>query len=84
MSNDQNSFVINGFETRWDDQTIIIKELGFRHKTAFDSSGNMLSSTFGEHGKKFVKDYYQKVRPVVDRMRAIDKEYAESNDAEQS
>lgn len=84
MSNDQNSFVVNGFETRWDDQTITIRELGFRHKAVFDSSGNMLSSTFGERGEKFVKDYYQKVRPVVDRMRAIDKEYMDGNGTEQS
>lgn len=78
MDNEQNSFVVNGIETRWDDQTITIREIGFRHKAVIDSSGNILYSTFGKSGEDFVKGYYRKVRPVVDRMRAIDKEYADA------
>lgn len=71
-----NVFVQDGIKTEWDDDTITITEVGFGRKATLDNEGNVLSSTFTDAGRPFLKRYFAKIAPMVNGLRAIDREYA--------
>lgn len=76
MTSENNVFVQDGIKTEWDSNTITVTEMGFDHTATFDNDGNVLSSTFTDAGKPFLKKYFQKIVPMVNGLRAIDREYA--------
>lgn len=76
MTAADNVFVQDGIKTEWDDDTITITEIGFDRKATLDNEGNVVSSTFADAGKPFLKRYFKKILPMVNGLRAIDREYA--------
>lgn len=76
MTAADNVFIQDGIRTEWDDDTITITEIGFNRKATLDNEGNVLSSTFTDAGRSFLKRYFEKISPMVNGLRAIDREYA--------
>lgn len=78
MASVDNVFVQDGIKTEWDSNTITVTEIGFDHTATFDNEGNVLFSTFTDAGEPFLKKYFQKIVPMVNGLRAIDREYADA------
>ena len=74
----ENTFTMMGVTTQWDDDTITITEVGYPHIAVLDDNGKILSSTFGVEGESFVRHWFDRVKPTVDGLRAIDREYADA------
>ena len=74
----ENTFTMMGVTTQWDDDTITITEVGYPHTAVLDDNGKILSSTFGVEGESFVHHWFDRVKPTVDGLRAIDREYADA------
>ncbi|RSX54383.1 hypothetical protein D2E25_0691 [Bifidobacterium goeldii] len=75
---EENTFTMMGIKTQWDDNTITVTELGFPHQATFDNNGRILSSSFGKEGESFLHHWFDRVKPTVDGLRAIDREYADA------
>lgn len=75
---DENTFTMMGIKTQWDDDTITITELGYPHRATLDNDGKILSSTFGGQGDSFLHHWFARVKPTIDGLRAIDREYADA------
>ena len=76
MTAADNVFIQDGIKTEWDDDTVTITEIGFARKATLDNEGNVVSSTFTDAGKPFLRRYFEKILPMVNGLRAIDREYA--------
>lgn len=48
---EDNVFIVDGIKTQWDDNTMVVSELGFDHTATLDNHGNILSSTFSKEGE---------------------------------
>ncbi|MBT1181902.1 hypothetical protein JS531_08050 [Bifidobacterium sp. CP2] len=76
--NTENSFTMMGITTQWDDDTITITEVGYPRTATLSNTGKILSSTFGPQGESFLHHWFDRVRPTVEGLRAIDREYADA------
>ena len=74
--NAENTFTMMGITTQWDYDTIVISEDGYPRKAVLTNDGQILSSTFGAEGESFLHHWFERVKPTVDGLRAIDREYA--------
>ena len=74
--NAENTFTMMGITTQWDDDTIVISEDGYPRKAVLNNNGQILSSTFGAEGESFLRHWFMRVKPTVDGLRSIDREYA--------
>lgn len=73
--NEENTFTMMGITTQWDNDTIVSSEDGYPRKAVLDNNGQILSSTFGVQGESFLHHWFERVKPTVDGLRAIDREY---------
>ncbi|MDF7663879.1 hypothetical protein PT282_04275 [Bifidobacterium sp. ESL0763] len=75
---DENVFIIDGIKTQWDNDSLRISEQGFDRTALMDNHGNIVSSTFGKEGVSFLKHWFDRVKPMIDEFRSIDREYAQA------
>lgn len=75
---DENSFTMMGVKTQWDDSGITVTELGYPHAAVLNYDGTIVSSTFGKDGDSFLHHWFERVRPTIEGLRAIDAEYADA------
>ncbi|KAB8287720.1 hypothetical protein [Bifidobacterium avesanii] len=75
---EENVFIMDGIKTQWDADTMVVSELGYDRTAMLDNNGNILSSTFGKDGDPFLHHWFDKMKPMIDDFRAIDREYADA------
>lgn len=73
---EENVFIMDGITTRWDDDVVVICEPDFGRTATLDNSGSILSSTFGQQGESFLRYWFARMKPMIDDLRAISREYA--------